>query len=311
MMQKLTTHSAAGNSGTVRINADALQWGEYRAFYLQRDGYRWLAPPQDLNIAPATGSLSWNRNSDLFTFDYTTSGPSTKNWIGVYPADGGPVNQIQVEPSLLWSYAPGSSGTVTISAGDIPGGNYKAFFLARDEYMWITNPINISVSGIRFPVKSATVRNARRGTNFDATVGGLVVGDTSNVKFTKISGDTWVQVGIDGRLSGVPNSTGSTATVIVRASNGAASAELTVVIPVRDASQCMVQDIRMMTYNLWYGGTRVRYHHEKQLRAILASNIDVMAIQEGDPNRPEALAKALGWYYHSTSNAGRTGVISR
>lgn len=97
---------------------------------------------------------------------------------------------------------------------------------------------------------------------------------------------------------------------MVRATNGDDSADLTIVIPIRDPNHCMVQDVRLLSYNLWHGGTKVRYHHEKQLRALLTANVDVVAIQEGDPNRPEALAKALGWNYHSVNN-GKTGVISR
>ncbi|MCH0564741.1 HAD-IA family hydrolase [Streptomyces sp. MUM 2J] len=67
--------------------------------------------------------------------------------------------------------------------------------------------------------------------------------------------------------------------------------------------------LRIMTWNLWYGGTKVRDHRAKQIKAIKESGADVVGLQETYGTAAEELADALGWHHHSAGE--NLGVISR
>ncbi|MFL5995754.1 MAG: HAD-IA family hydrolase [Streptomyces sp.] len=67
--------------------------------------------------------------------------------------------------------------------------------------------------------------------------------------------------------------------------------------------------LRVMTWNLWYGGTKVRDHRAKQLKVITETDVDVVALQETYGGAAEELAEALGWRHHSAGP--NLGVISR
>jgi endonuclease/exonuclease/phosphatase family metal-dependent hydrolase len=98
----------------------------------------------------------------------------------------------------------------------------------------------------------------------------------------------------------------------VRATSAAAnsSALLDIIIPVRQAGEPLVKELSVMSYNLWYGGTRVNNYHPKQVRYLADSGADIIGVQESAYNGQHAtrLAAALGWY----SWQGRdVGFISR
>ncbi|MFI5556786.1 HAD-IA family hydrolase [Streptomyces sp. NPDC051738] len=67
--------------------------------------------------------------------------------------------------------------------------------------------------------------------------------------------------------------------------------------------------LRVMTWNLWYGGTKVHDHRAKQLKVIAETGVDVVGLQETYGTAAEELADALGWYHHRAGE--NLGVISR
>lgn len=75
----------------------------------------------------------------------------------------------------------------------------------------------------------------------------------------------------------------------------------------RDSSD--PRELRVMSWNLWFGGTKVRHYREKQLKIILESGVDVVGLQETYGTAARELADALGWEYHQAGE--NLGVISR
>ncbi|KAJ3495153.1 hypothetical protein NLG97_g3598 [Lecanicillium saksenae] len=93
------------------------------------------------------GSMKLQSTSPL-TIRYSTSQPSDRNWIGVWPTvnGGGPENQRQgVNASSKWTYTPGLDGTVTIPTDGLAAGDYTAYFLADDKYTWQAAPIQFGL----------------------------------------------------------------------------------------------------------------------------------------------------------------------
>ncbi|EGX61280.1 hydrolase [Streptomyces zinciresistens K42] len=68
-------------------------------------------------------------------------------------------------------------------------------------------------------------------------------------------------------------------------------------------------ELRVMTWNLWLGGTRVHDHLAKQLKAVEGSGADVVGLQETNGTAARDLAAALGWHHHQAGE--NLGVISR
>ncbi|WP_041822115.1 HAD-IA family hydrolase [Streptomyces davaonensis] len=68
-------------------------------------------------------------------------------------------------------------------------------------------------------------------------------------------------------------------------------------------------ELRVMSWNLWCGGTKVRDHRAKQLKAIAETEVDVVGLQETFGSAAEELAAALGWYHHRAGE--NLGIISR
>ncbi|MFC5219415.1 HAD-IA family hydrolase [Streptomyces coerulescens] len=67
--------------------------------------------------------------------------------------------------------------------------------------------------------------------------------------------------------------------------------------------------LRVMSWNLWHGGTKVHDHLAKQLKVIAETGVDVVGLQETNGTAAEDLADALGWYHHRAGE--NLGVISR
>ncbi|QOV39653.1 HAD-IA family hydrolase [Streptomyces ferrugineus] len=67
--------------------------------------------------------------------------------------------------------------------------------------------------------------------------------------------------------------------------------------------------LRVMTWNLWYGGTKIHDHRAKQLKVIAETGVDVVGLQETYGTAAQELADALGWYHHRAGE--NLGVISR
>ncbi|MFD9461641.1 HAD-IA family hydrolase [Streptomyces sp. NPDC060027] len=81
------------------------------------------------------------------------------------------------------------------------------------------------------------------------------------------------------------------------------------VSPARLRAMVAPGELRVMSWNLWYGGTRVDGYREKQLKVIARTAADVVGLQETYGNAAEELAEALGWHHHRAGD--NLGVISR
>ncbi|MGW0835169.1 HAD-IA family hydrolase [Streptomyces prunicolor] len=68
-------------------------------------------------------------------------------------------------------------------------------------------------------------------------------------------------------------------------------------------------ELRVLTWNLWLGGSKVDDHRVKQLKAIAETGADVVGLQETGGTAAEELAEALGWHHHRAGE--NLGVISR
>ncbi|MDO0930362.1 HAD-IA family hydrolase [Streptomyces sp. DG2A-72] len=68
-------------------------------------------------------------------------------------------------------------------------------------------------------------------------------------------------------------------------------------------------ELRVMSWNLWHGGTKVDDHRAKQLKAILETGADIVGLQETAGTAAQELAEALGWYHHRAGE--NLGIISR
>ncbi|WP_411148958.1 HAD-IA family hydrolase [Streptomyces sp. A30] len=68
-------------------------------------------------------------------------------------------------------------------------------------------------------------------------------------------------------------------------------------------------ELRVMSWNLWYGGTKVRDHRTKQLKVITETGVDVVGLQETYGTAAQELADALGWHHHRAGE--NLGIISR
>lgn len=127
--------------GSVVVADPGLAPGDYKAYFLADDGYKWISDPVTFTVKDYGGSISFQSGSD-FTFTYSTGEANSKNWVGVYYASGGgPDDQQDNSKSLAWAYATESSGSVTVSDPGLASGSYKAYFLADGGYNWLANPI--------------------------------------------------------------------------------------------------------------------------------------------------------------------------
>ncbi|CRG82678.1 phospholipase C [Talaromyces islandicus] len=130
--------------GSVVVADPGLAPGDYKAYFLADDGYKWIADPVSFTVKDYGGSISFQSGSD-FTFTYSTGEANSKNWIGIYYASaGGPDDQQYNTDSLAWVYVPDSSGSVTVSDPGLSSGSYKAYFLADGGYTWLANPITFN-----------------------------------------------------------------------------------------------------------------------------------------------------------------------
>ncbi|MFI9172375.1 HAD-IA family hydrolase [Streptomyces lincolnensis] len=68
-------------------------------------------------------------------------------------------------------------------------------------------------------------------------------------------------------------------------------------------------ELRVMSWNLWYGGTKVHDHRAKQLKIIAETGADVVGLQETYGTAAQELAHALGWFHHRAGE--NLGIISR
>ena len=114
---------------------------------------------------------------------------------------------------------------------------------------------------------------------------------------------------VDGTLFGTPKSSAGTTKVIVEATGSSGSkAQLEVTILVLGSGSPLVKELSVMTYNLWVGGTQVNDYHNKQIRFLGSSGVDIVGLQESTDGHAIRLAQALGWDYWQGNDVG---IISR
>jgi endonuclease/exonuclease/phosphatase family metal-dependent hydrolase len=74
--------------------------------------------------------------------------------------------------------------------------------------------------------------------------------------------------------------------------------------------QDSINQLVVMSYNLWQGGTNVNDYHKKQVRFILDSGADVVGLQESvDGDHATRLANALGWDVWASNKSA--SILSR
>ncbi|AGS68332.1 HAD-IA family hydrolase [Streptomyces collinus] len=71
----------------------------------------------------------------------------------------------------------------------------------------------------------------------------------------------------------------------------------------------VVPRLRVMSWNLWLGGSQVDDHRAKQVAAVLAAGADVVGLQETGGTAAQELAEALGWHHHRAGE--NLGILSR
>lgn len=239
-----------------------------------------MAAPQTLQQqAPFTDRLplSVDPDAEPFTFNYSTSEACDMNWIGLYRASGGgPVNQTFVEPSLLWAYAPHKHGSVHLAVdkmlNPLEPGEYLVFFLNDNGYRWLAEPIAVTLQkrhesprNLRFPLKDIVLHNARQHEPYSARIDGLIFGaGDSTVSFEAVTGDSWIDVAPNGGfITGVPGFDApplSHVLIRAKAGNDEAVASVHLSIPVRREWEVLVPEIKILSFNLWFGGTQVCQH---------------------------------------------------
>ncbi|MEU6070954.1 HAD-IA family hydrolase [Streptomyces sp. NPDC047082] len=95
----------------------------------------------------------------------------------------------------------------------------------------------------------------------------------------------------------------------IEAAPGRTVRDSLVAVTPEDLRDMVGYELRVMTWNLWLGGSPVDDHRAKQLKAILESGADVVGLQETGGTAAQELADALGWHHHRAGE--NLGVISR
>ncbi|MFC7644056.1 endonuclease/exonuclease/phosphatase family protein [Streptosporangium lutulentum] len=171
---------------------------------------------------------------------------------------------------------------------------------------------------LHFVTDAIPLRNARALRPYTATVKGLLRGDAEGLVFHKTGGPPWITVGADGAISGVPRLPSALRPTVARieARNAAGeTAAATVEIEVKAPGVKLVPELRVMSWNLWYGGSKVKGARDKQVKFLLDHDVDVVGLQETASTSAQELAEALGWdYFQADSNLGiasRYPIVSR
>lgn len=310
---------ASLDNGKVKVTTSGLPRGLYKAYFLAKDGYQWITDPIEISLDIMDGSLDLvdGKHAPPLTFSYSILRPSLKHWIGIWYANGGsPLNGQKIASPVIWKYTSHRvSDKVEIDTRGLPPGWYTAYLLGSDGYAWLANPVDFFLPGspgsVSFLVPTFTTRIAKPGSPFIADISGLLGNaPDSNTKFTKAissNGGDWIDISPFGILAGIPPSsptaTRTDVTVEATGSNGS-KAILQVIVPI----QATIDELRVVSFNMWYGGTMVNDYHRKQLQYIVDSGADIVGLQESFPSHSYRLAQALGWHAWQGSDSS---IISR
>ncbi|CAM1505948.1 Fc.00g115850.m01.CDS01 [Cosmosporella sp. VM-42] len=269
------------------------------------------------SIISVSNSFIQRGDEPDFTFDYSTTSADPRNWVAVYHAEhGGPKKEKYVENSLVWAYAAHTHGTVHLSISNLEPGTYEAYFLAKDGYQWLADPIIVyrKPDPVAFFTDEVTLQNGRVGDPFRANISGLLGGGGGDVtveySITSSQEGNWVEISSDGNLSGTPTRASQALQLTVTASaSDNSTSHLDVRIPVVSAGSPLVEQFSVLTYNMWFGGTQVNNYHAKQVAFLASSNLDIVVLQESWNGQASRLGRALGW--HSWQGSRSVGIISR
>ncbi|MEV7031735.1 HAD-IA family hydrolase [Streptomyces sp. NPDC093272] len=77
----------------------------------------------------------------------------------------------------------------------------------------------------------------------------------------------------------------------------------------KQLSDMAVPELRVMSWNLWLGGSLIDDHRAKQIKAVVDAGADVVGLQETAGTSARELAEALGWHHHTAGE--NLGIISR
>ena len=86
-----------------------------------------------------------------FTFTVAADHNAETNWIGIWPDDGsGPTNDGSSGStgSTIWAYTPGTSGTKGFSSGALRPGQWVAYYLHNDGYIYLAEPVPFTVRAV-------------------------------------------------------------------------------------------------------------------------------------------------------------------
>lgn len=300
--------------GSVTVDVSKLPQGQYKAFFLKNDGYEWLAPPVNVDVMRESGTLQAYIDGGDIVVNYKAPKAGSKNWVGIYHAhNGGPIGEVRNAAACTsWKYVGDASGSVRLPTKDLQAGmHYRAYLLADDGYRWLSEPADVYVPGsgdLGFFVDKTEGPRVAQGTFFSTNVAGLLKPYGNNdVHFSKTGGASWATVFSDGTVSGTPSSSGDdSVTIQAKAPNGnTASLQLSLSVSSGDK---VVDELRVLTFNTWMGGSNVNDGHRKQVHFLSTAGLDLVGVQEANGGVANRLAEALGWY----SYQGRdVGIISR
>lgn len=252
------------------------------------------------------------RAGDRLTFGWTTDKPDAKNWIGLYDGDRQPGNGA----SIVWAYAPGTAGTLTLDTSGLAGGPYTAYLLYDDAYgvLATTTPFVFAPVVAPHAAVDAVTVPAVAGGPVRVPLGNLWIRPGGNKPgspvFRRLSGDAWLSVAADGTVSGTaparaPRRPGRLVAGVEDSAVGTDT--VTVEVPVRNAGDEMT--LKVASLNLWDAGAHVDGAVEKQVRVVLTQGFDVVALQETGGSAARTLGEALGWSVYQSE--GGLGVVSR
>lgn len=277
------------------------------------------APEFRPQVLPAAvkPTLTWDASQKQATFHYNVTTASDTNWIGVFYAYGGePVNGTKHMDPLTWEYAPGKEGTVRLNMTGLERGAFRAYLMAEDTYEPLAPPVAFNpgqMGNVGYLTYRLNMRPAREGQywSYDPSKMADIAGDERNLySMIYCDGDGWVNSTPQGILYGTPTAKSKRKTSLaVKVTSGRhLSYFMEATVDVRGPDEPMVTELKVMSMNMWYGGTKVDKFHAKQVDYISQRNVDIVGLQETNGVHALRLAHALGWWAYQTWDAS---IISR
>ncbi|MFD6422883.1 LamG-like jellyroll fold domain-containing protein [Streptomyces sp. NPDC060198] len=125
--------------------------------------------------------------------------------------------------------------------------------------------------------------------------------------FRKVSGDSWLDVGADGVVTGtapaeVPQDEGA---LTVRATDGTTTADILLQVPVSAAGAA--PQLQSASWNAWDGGSHVTDAVAKNVAVIATQGITLAGFQDGGAAMAREVGAALGWDVYAS---GDLGIVS-